>query len=461
MVAIEAARDSSLTADSQQPVRPRSLSDISAEGDVGAVVLKAKRAAKSLWMIIHAQNCRTACCPHRGCQDTKKLLLHVKTCPAGPGFDCPDGFNGCLQARKLLLHYRRCRDVRARAARQPPAKRLLRQQQHSCLVCSLMARHAKAKDSLDSSGKVSPCSSGVVSNKEANRANNTTVSPQQPEHTLPISTTPVVRSTSMQSMPPPPPRLPQQSRTSNHQHLPYSTKHSPSNSLSLAVASSVATQPLSVSTLSLSRASLSAGEEKHASMCCTPPSQSVLQQQRIADVAAAAGSSPATGFVDPSLLGKSYDSSKTSYLYQERWPRKLDASEIQNRTTAHGGLDSSTQLSNTQRTRAVSYDERSRSSTTLHKSSGGQHQRYGKDRTVEADLRISESVGQREFLQDVDFSQSQQAKQLRFGKRRSASCSGLSTLTSSACDTIEENAAYDDSNTSDDEPIFICDDDKR
>lgn len=454
---VEVARDIAFSPNLQYSARPRSLSDIStADADVGVVVLKAKRAAKSLWMIIHAQNCRIAgtCCPHRGCQDTKKLLLHVKTCPAGPGFDCPEGFNGCLQAKKLLMHYRRCRDVRARQARQPPTKRLLRQQQHSCLVCSLMARHAKTV--LDSSGK-SASSSNCFSalDTEVKRTHNPAPRQHLKKDVDTILAPSVIRSTSMQSMPPPPPRLPQQAHSFNHQSLSVSSKKTPSSSLSQALASSgaglisPAQQQVSVSTPALSQTN------EESLICCTPPSQSVLEQQIIADVAAAAAPSPVGGSVDPALLGKSFDSSKTSYLSRQSQTEMTNVPELLRCKLVGDEMAGTTQCGFPLRTRAESYDERSASSM-----SSGPNQRFENDPTVEATL-TSNDGNQREFLQDLEYSQSQLAKQLRFGKRRSASCGVLSTLSGSACDTIEEDSTYDDNTSDGDEPIFICDDEKR
>lgn len=67
------------------------------------------------------------------------MYLHLKTCSAVLLEPCPSQHQGCQDARKLLAHYRRCRDIRARQAQNPSA----RSQQHVCLVCSLVARHAK------------------------------------------------------------------------------------------------------------------------------------------------------------------------------------------------------------------------------------------------------------------------------------------------------------------------------
>mmetsp|Transcript_31929 Transcript_31929/g.95614 ORF Transcript_31929/g.95614 Transcript_31929/m.95614 type:complete len:477 (-) Transcript_31929:108-1538(-) len=455
---LEVSQDGALSSKTQQEARPRALSDISiqsADADVGVVVLKAKRAAKSLWMIIHAQNCRLSgkCCPHRGCEDTKRLLLHVKSCPAGPGFNCPEGFNGCLQAKKLLSHYRRCRDIRARQARQPPAKRLLRQQQHSCLVCSLMARHARTV--LDASGKAIPSSICISSNKETKRA----------EHPIPHKYRDQCSSSgdeqhssspSIQAMPPPPPRLPHQlnqhSRTLN-EVSPSIRLSSPIPSLDTADHISTTDQSASISTHRLGYTH-GGGQIQ---LCFTPPSQSVLQQKRITDVAAATASSPIGSTVDPSLLGKSIDSSKSSFLCRMN-PHKTD--DVLENETSHGKSTHMDRSPSRQRIRAESYDEPSSGCSMSSILSENTRQNYGNDPTIEATLK-TESVSQRELVQNLECAQSHLAKQLRFGKRRSASCGVLTSLSRSACDTIEENSIIDDDNMSDDEPIFMCDEDKR
>ena len=78
-------------------------------------------------------------CGHVGCPEAKLMYLHLKTCSAVLLEPCPSQHPGCQDARKLLAHYRRCRDIRARQAQNPST----RSQQHVCLVCSLVARHAK------------------------------------------------------------------------------------------------------------------------------------------------------------------------------------------------------------------------------------------------------------------------------------------------------------------------------
>lgn len=79
-------------------------------------------------------------CPYSGCQEAKRLHLHLKTCPANCSISkserCPSCYNGCEQARQLLNHYRRCRGERARQG--------CRKESQHCLICSLVARQAKS-----------------------------------------------------------------------------------------------------------------------------------------------------------------------------------------------------------------------------------------------------------------------------------------------------------------------------
>jgi len=467
----ETVGDAIFPSETQQPARSRALSDLTSQtegADVGAVVLKAKRAAKSLWMIIHAQNCRSvgSCCPHRGCLDTKKLLLHVKTCAAGPGFVCPDGFNGCLQARKLLSHYRRCREIRARQARQPPAKRLLKQQRHNCLVCSLLARHAKTV--LDS-GKPAPLRC-VVPNKDVQRKDkyetqhNLGKSQRNDEQKLSVSE--VVRSVSTHSMPPPPPRLPHRLQNSEEEGNPPLNEVTPPSRLSAALSSVGATPSSSAKesvVVSTPRPAFPLKTDENIPRYHTPPSQSVLLQQRIADVAAATAPSPNGGTTDPSLLGKSFDSSKHSLLLRLDLPKVQVVSEDETCSTVRRGSTGMPQPCGRQRARAESYDAISHSSSSSRMPSimlsDSPRQGYDNDPTVEATLRSEhESMGLERSTQNVELVQSQHTKQINFGKRRSSSCGVLSSL--HACGTIEEDQTYCEKTTSDDEPFFICDDDK-
>lgn len=87
------------------------------------------------------QCCQNPSCLVIGCSQTRELLSHVKTCPAGPGFDCPQCVNGCSQARKLLTHYRHCRDMRNRRVNNANNGRSVKTTGHACLICTLAARH--------------------------------------------------------------------------------------------------------------------------------------------------------------------------------------------------------------------------------------------------------------------------------------------------------------------------------
>lgn len=124
----------SLTSTSND-VKPKPKSSIS------ELVGKSKKAAFSLWTLLHAKNCRLGVdrCSHPGCSEAKLMYLHHKTCSAQSVEACPTQHKGCQDARKLLAHYRRCRDIRARQSQSPNGK----SRQHVCLVCSLVARHAK------------------------------------------------------------------------------------------------------------------------------------------------------------------------------------------------------------------------------------------------------------------------------------------------------------------------------
>lgn len=198
--------------------------------DVGALVAKAKKAAVSLWMILHAQNCRQTdgTCPHRGCPETKLLLTHVKTCPAGPDFRCPTRCKGCNETRKLLAHYRRCKDMRMKQV--GLGRRSGLQPDQSCLVCSLMARYAKSvmdrtNKNCISQGKNNHVAS-LRSSSPDGKFNVGKGLATFPEKETVVSTVKNPKRTpSMTLMPPPPPRC-------------RSTPASPTVELGLAQASS-------------------------------------------------------------------------------------------------------------------------------------------------------------------------------------------------------------------------------
>ncbi|KAL3791308.1 hypothetical protein HJC23_006037 [Cyclotella cryptica] len=112
--------------------------------EVSELVVKAKKAAASLWMILHSQSCHLKSCPHPHCSETKSILSHVQVCPAWSNHSCPcpTSVKGCNETRKLLAHYEKCKELRSRL-RQSSAQGKHYPQQSTCLVCSLMARYAK------------------------------------------------------------------------------------------------------------------------------------------------------------------------------------------------------------------------------------------------------------------------------------------------------------------------------
>jgi len=140
----------------------------------------------------------------------KSLLLHVKNCPSTTHTTCPEQIQGCTQTRKLLAHYRRCREMRflkrnytnGNSSSLPSSSSSIPgnltsasssslASHPSCLICSLLARHARnvmestsAASTLASIGLTSPSSS----------------SPSSSSYLMPLSNSMSV------SMPPPPPR---------------------------------------------------------------------------------------------------------------------------------------------------------------------------------------------------------------------------------------------------------------
>lgn len=137
-------------------------------------------------------------CPHKGCAQSKLLLLHIKTCPAASGENiCPKGHNGCQQGRKLLAHYRKCRELRAKQRR---SRSKLQQQTNVCLICTLLHRHDKSisDNALYISSPFPPTSSSTQIRK--NKARSKSVSFDFDVHKeTKIPDSPL-------AMPPPPPR---------------------------------------------------------------------------------------------------------------------------------------------------------------------------------------------------------------------------------------------------------------
>jgi len=216
------------------------------------LVIKAKKAASSLWTILHAQSCTLPnssdsrlflpgsttnskqVCNHSGCAVTKRLLIHIKGCTAA--FDelpCPSNVQGCQTVRKLLNHYRTCRDNNSRhgsaiqhGSRTNRSSRAATSQdhcsgnRHQCLVCSLVARHARnalegagrsngpllvgsSKMPLTATVRVPAKLVRVVDEQDRKEHEELALTAPPPEPNLKLA-----RSESMKLMPPPPPRLP-------------------------------------------------------------------------------------------------------------------------------------------------------------------------------------------------------------------------------------------------------------
>lgn len=179
------------------------------------------------------QNCFLADdCPHPGCKGAKLIILHLKTCRSADGGPCPTGRQGCDQAKKLLSHYRRCRKSRLMLAGQHPSRRDLNQQ-HSCLVCSLVARQARSLERkaafFPTASSICPVASRPLISADSSKAvkkhsgrrivasymintDNTVMSnpslPAQPPSGMPPSGMPpsAAAAQTLSGMPPPPPR---------------------------------------------------------------------------------------------------------------------------------------------------------------------------------------------------------------------------------------------------------------
>lgn len=176
---------------------------------VVTVVEKTRKAAISLWTILHAQACRSKGneCPHKGCIDAKRLWHHMKSCNSGPNSACPHGYNGCQQARKLLSHIRKCRELRDRQRRQIRLRQQQVQGPQFCLLCTLLTRHDKnvtelikrsRQNSFSSTQSTCPAVVGDVSAEAKMLMSFKKQTNSNEEQNSPPS--------SQECMPPPPPR---------------------------------------------------------------------------------------------------------------------------------------------------------------------------------------------------------------------------------------------------------------
>jgi len=379
---------------------------------------------------LFTQGCRLdpAQCPHVGCRETKLLLLHVKQCPAGPEFDCPEGVQGCQQARKLLAHYRRCSTIRARQA--GPGRRIVKQQtQHFCLVCSLVARHART---VLEGGKAPSLCVSVDAKKlpEISQTHNA-VGSVKPMPVLP-------RSTSVEMMPPPPPRPPQtlSASTSNYHKMESRISSEPAtpdqHQQTPWPSQSTQAVPLPV-------------QDQQPSVYGSPPTTPQLMRRGIEAVAvAAAPASLAGGTTDPSMLGKSVDSSRGSFMHNASLFKGTNvADSVESPSKKQCQLHTNWNL---RRRRAESYDER-RSirqysqvvpSNSLSEFTG---KSIGNDPTVET--MFTNSIQQEEDIGE-DRSEAENSfapKKLMLLRKRSSSCGVLSSLVCpGGCDTIDEES---------------------
>lgn len=289
-----------------------------ATNNVGDLMTKAKKAAASLWLILHAQNCRQpkGTCSHRGCDDTKLLLVHVKSCPAGPNFPCPCSFKGCNETRKLLAHYRRCKDLRLKQVGLGRRNNGMQLDQ-SCLVCSLMARYAKtmvdrhrsqgvgrssnAASLLTDALSSSFGSTSAKFNVEKDFASFSTQEVDDTTRTTQVQKPCLGRSPSAQLMPPPPPRP-------------------------------------STADLNVCNSNESIG---------SPPTQSLLMHSRAVKIAAITDPESEESLSDPVMLGKSVDSSVPMAPFS-----------ILKKSSKEGPLVEDLVVPAPRRVRAESYDER-------------------------------------------------------------------------------------------------------
>ena len=123
----------------------------------------------------------------------------MKTCPEKDALACPTGYNGCQQSRKLLAHYRRCRSIRVKQAGQATRGN----EQHHCLVCSLVARQARSmldRSASKSTRKTSSSAKHSVISSLALSSSSATPSSSNTKNRLHKD---LSSSSSSQKMPPP------------------------------------------------------------------------------------------------------------------------------------------------------------------------------------------------------------------------------------------------------------------
>ena len=243
------------TSQQPQPQHRQVVSTSPASSNVNELVSKAKKAASSLWLILHSQNCQISNCHHRGCSETKTLLVHVHSCHTT---NCL--IKGCNETKKLLGHYTKCKSLRDI------------NENHSCLVCSLMARYAKSmlerEGGEDVQCKLVVNSSGGSGEEQKQQA---------AQHN---------RQSSMTLMPPPPPRLatqqtPIKSCSTLPQHPSEVVQAEPMSSKLTAlakVAAVLSPNVPSVNTSYMRSTSLQLGKSYDSSVSTTSSPFSILKQ---------------------------------------------------------------------------------------------------------------------------------------------------------------------------------------
>ncbi|CAM9821928.1 unnamed protein product [Pylaiella littoralis] len=94
--------------------------------DIKGMMVKARKAADNIRLLLHAKRCEGDSCQEPGCESARQLVSHMRDCHLTRGAGCSPK---CVQAQKMLRHYAECNRRRALGGRY-------------CLVCSLVARSA-------------------------------------------------------------------------------------------------------------------------------------------------------------------------------------------------------------------------------------------------------------------------------------------------------------------------------
>lgn len=308
----------------------------------------------------------------------------MKSCTARNCEKCPQNYNGCLQSRKLLTHYRRCKETRS--------KQVGRIQSNPCLLCALVARHAKTAYENGKNKSPPYCVSIKAKSATKLRTKSTAqlIKPMVSENKLEKKAlqnqkNEFKRFSSTELMPPPPQRPP----------LGESKFEKNSKGMSARTQSLLGRTPLH-------------------STYGSPPTNNELMQKGIREVAKVADP-----FISSAgnMLGKSFDSVRGSFLSQ-----KHSSSPYVVRSPALPLLDRNQMYHR----RRSSFDETS-ACRGESKSSYMEYTDGGNDPTVELMLKSQETRV------------APTGSKLQSSRLRSSSCSLLSSLNKSGfCETIFE-----------------------